>query len=430
MFEEKYGGHHFLTNKNTFWVFRISAAIQGLVLIVIALTPIFSIYESLALIFGGIVDNSRALTPAYIKAIKDIIFVLLATIGFMGIVRKNRVHKYGLLFLLYLLLLVVIAFIYRDNLLVFVAGLRWIFPLLLITFLIPYVTREFLAKIANILLGLFFLHFIFQIIQLFFAQGWFGRNALGLSLRNPGVFFIPSTAAFFTMCVLFFTMFHQHNRMYRRWVFWLSPLSIILTASGTGIGVYPVVMTIYLASKRFFKFLPFVIVVLFSLVGYTIEDITGRDKVVEGSFATRVEIFLELIGQASFASQNFGYGTNTGVLLANQYGLGLNAMITDSTYTSIIANLGIPTFVLTLFIVLLFSTVAWLNKDKEKLIFITIFSLFSATTNIVEAFPMNLLFAILTAYYLKNYKRFGSNENPASTQQISVQKYRWGRHSL
>lgn len=384
--------------------FRISATIQKLILVVIFLTPVFSIYESLALIFGGLVDNSTALTPTYIKIIKDIVFILLGLGGFVGILRRNRVNRYGLMGLLYFLLVVFTALAYSNNFLIFLAGLRWTFPVLLITFLIPYTTKDFLVKIANMLFGLFLLHFLFQIIQLFFAQGWFGRNALGLSLRNPGIFFIPSTAAFFTICVLFFTMFYQPNRVLRRFIFWLSPLSIFLTASGSGVVVYPVIMTIYLVSKKFFKLLPIVVVILLFLAGHTVQDITGRDKVLEGSFATRIEIFVELIKQASLISQNFGYGTNTGVLLANQLGLNLGAVITDSTYASIIANLGLLGLIITLVIVLIFATIAWLNKDKEKLVFVAIFGLFSATTNIVEAFPMNLLFSILVAYYLKNSK--------------------------
>lgn len=384
--------------------FRISATIQKLILVVIFLTPVFSIYESLALIFGGLVDNSTALTPTYIKIIKDIVFILLGLGGFVGILRRNRVNRYGLMGLLYFLLVVFTALAYSNNFLIFLAGLRWTFPVLLITFLIPYITKDFLVKIANMLFGLFLLHFLFQIIQLFFAQGWFGRNALGLSLRNPGIFFIPSTAAFFTICVLFFTMFYQPNRVLRRFIFWLSPLSIFLTASGSGVVVYPVIMTIYLVSKKFFKLLPIVVVILLFLAGHTVQDITGRDKVLEGSFATRIEIFVELIKQASLISQNFGYGTNTGVLLANQLGLDLGAVITDSTYASIIANLGLLGLIITLVIVLIFATIAWLNKDKEKLVFVAIFGLFSATTNIVEAFPMNLLFSILVAYYLKNSK--------------------------
>ncbi|HIK38816.1 MAG: hypothetical protein NZ901_00045 [Geminocystis sp.] len=358
----------------------------------------------MALIFGGLVDNSTALTPTYIKIIKDIVFILLGLGGFVGILRRNRVNRYGLMGLLYFLLVVFTALAYSNNFLIFLAGLRWTFPVLLITFLIPYITKDFLVKIANMLFGLFLLHFLFQIIQLFFAQGWFGRNALGLSLRNPGIFFIPSTAAFFTICVLFFTMFYQPNRVLRRFIFWLSPLSIFLTASGSGVVVYPVIMTIYLVSKKFFKLLPIVVVILLFLAGHTVQDITGRDKVLEGSFATRIEIFVELIKQASLISQNFGYGTNTGVLLANQLGLDLGAVITDSTYASIIANLGLLGLIITLVIVLIFATIAWLNKDKEKLVFVAIFGLFSATTNIVEAFPMNLLFSILVAYYLKNSK--------------------------
>ena len=52
-----------------------------MILTLLVLTPIFSIKESLALIMGGIVNNSTALTPVYIKAIKDLCFVLISFVS-------------------------------------------------------------------------------------------------------------------------------------------------------------------------------------------------------------------------------------------------------------------------------------------------------------------------------------------------------------
>lgn len=402
-------------NKSNLFTFRIEHTIHGIILSLLLITPIFSIQESLALIFGGILNNSTALTPVYIKAIKDLGFILMILIGFVGILKLKNVNKIGFLIFLYILLILSTAFLYKNNLLIFLAGIRWLMPIIMMIFLIPYVGKNLLTKIAKILGYLFIFHFIFQIIQLFFAGGWFGFNALGFSARNPGMFFIPSTSAFFTILVLFFTMFYLNNELLKRFIFILAPISLLLTASGSGVAVYIVIMFLYFLKLKYFKLLPIFGLVLFFIIIYTIEDITGRVGLLEESFGTRIKIFFDIINDSKIFSQSLGFGTSTGYLIANQYGFDFNMTSTDSTYASIIVNLGLISFFLTLIIVLLSLIVAWLNNNKELLIFIMIFGLFSATTSIFEAYPMNILFAILMAYYLKNYKR-EKYETPNNSQ--------------
>ena len=402
-------------NKSILFTFRIEHMIHGIMLSLLLLTPIFSIQESLALIFGGIVNNSTALTPVYIKIIKDLGFVLMILIGFVGILKLRSISKVGFLSLLYIILILSTAFLYKNNLLLFLAGIRWLMPIVLMIFIIPYINQNLLSRIAKILVFLFIFHFIFQIIQLFFAGGWFGLNALGLSARNPGMFFIPSTSAFFTILVLFFTMFYLQNSSLRKFVFIFSPISLLLTASGSGVAVYIVIMSLYLLKLKYFKLLPLLSLVLFLIIIYTIEDITGRVGLLEESFGVRIKIFFDVINDSKIFSQSLGFGTSTGYLIANEYGLDFNMTSTDSTYSSIIVNLGLVSFFIVILILLLSLIIAWLNNNKEILIFIMIYGLFSATTSILEAYPMNLLFAILMAYYLRNYKK-EKHETPNNPQ--------------
>lgn len=395
--------------------FRIENIIHATILLLFLLTPIFSIKESLALIFGGIVNNSTALTPVYIKIIKDLGFALMILISFLGVLKQKSINKTTLFVLFYIAIILSFAFLYKDDLLIFLVGIRWLTPIVLMIFLIPYIKQDLLNKIATLLGFLFIFHFLFQIAQLFFSDGWFGLNALGLSIRNPGMFFIPSTSAFFTIMVLFFAMFYLQSGLLRNFIFIFSPISIFLTASGSGIAVYIVIMFLYLLKQKYFKLLPMFGLVLFFIIIYTIEDISGRTGLLEESFGIRIKIFFDIINESKLLPQSFGYGTSVGYLISSKYGLYFNMISTEATYTSIIVNLGLISFFLTLIIVLLSLIVAWLNNNKELLIFIMIFGLFFATTSIFEAYPMNMLFAILIAYYLRNYKK-EKHETPNNPQ--------------
>lgn len=396
--------------------FSISKSIKIIILIAFILTPIFTIQESIALIFGGINSQTEALTSIYIKLIKDLSFILLIFLAIIGIFYSKKLFKANIFLILYTIFLIFVGYLFNDNLMIFLAGVRWLIPFLLILFLIPFITKDIIVKIAYIGFYIFIFHFLVQIMQLFFAGGWFGINTLGLSVRNPGIFFIPSTSAFFTILILFLTMFYLDNSKLRNIIFVLSPISIFLTASGTGVVVYIVIICLYLIRKKFFVLLPVFSIILFFIIILTLEDLVGRPDFIELSFGTRWIIFIELLESSSFFSTSFGYATNTGVLIGSLNGINYDAFVADSTYASILSNLGLITFIFVIFFIVVSVFLAWLNKDKEQLIFIIIFTLFSATTIIFEAYPMNLLFAILMAYYLKNYKKEKYNETPHNSQ--------------
>jgi len=128
--------------KNRLMAFNVKNMISGLVLTLLLLTPIFNIQESLALILGGIVNNSVALTSIYIKALKDLGFILMILIGFIGILKRRSINKVGFVILLYIILIILTEFFYKYNLLIFLAGFRWLMPIILMIFLIPYVERN------------------------------------------------------------------------------------------------------------------------------------------------------------------------------------------------------------------------------------------------------------------------------------------------
>lgn len=197
--------------KNTILTFGISKSINIIILIAFILTPIFTVQESIALIFGGIVSQTEALTSVYIKLLKDFMFILLILLSIIGSSYSGKMLKINIFLMLYIIFLVFIAYIFKNDFMIFFAGIRWLIPFILMLVLIPYITKELISKVSYIGFYLFIFHFLIQIFQLFFAGGWFGFNALGLSARNPGIFFIPSTSAFFTVLILFLNMYYMNN---------------------------------------------------------------------------------------------------------------------------------------------------------------------------------------------------------------------------
>jgi hypothetical protein len=141
---------------------------------------------------------------------------------------------------------------------------------------IKYLNINVLKRIGVILFFVFIVHFGFQILQLFFAGGWFGLNSFGLSARNPGIFFIPSTASFFSIIVLFFSMFYIENVKFKKIIFTLIPISVLLTASGTGVAVYIVCFGLYILDKKMYVFLPILSIFSFIFFFFFVDLITGR----------------------------------------------------------------------------------------------------------------------------------------------------------
>jgi hypothetical protein len=365
------------------------------------LTPIFSLQESLGLIFGGLINNSTALTPVYIKGIKDLIFFLIFLIFFFQLLIVPKLSKFSFFLLVYIFSILFVGLVFHKELIIFLSGVRWLFPVILLPVFVKYIDINILHRIGGIIFFIFLNHFVFQILQLFYAGGWFGLNSFGLSARNPGIFFIPSTAAFFSIIVLFFATFYVENLKYRKVLFFLVPLSVLLTASGTGVAVYIVCFGLYIINKKMYIFLPIFSVMAFLFFFFFVDVLTGRTGLIEASFGVRVEIFFNLLNNANLFSNNLGFGTSTGYLIANEYGLDFDMTSTESTYASILVNLGSINFIFLVLLITIFIVIFWVRKNKEMLIFSLIFALFGATSSVLEAYPMNLLFSILLGYYIQ-----------------------------
>ena len=197
--------------------------IEKLIIIVLAITPLFSLQESLALLLDSgkyVVNTSNVLTSVYIKGLKDLFFLLMIFTSFLIILKTFSMKRISALLLGIILVFILLpAFYYQDDILVYLSGVRWLMPFILLVFLIGHIDEKLLNKIGTILFYLFILHFFVQLAQLLFSYGHFGLNRFGLSSRNPGLFYIPSTAAVFAILVLFFSKFYMDNNLEKKYNF-------------------------------------------------------------------------------------------------------------------------------------------------------------------------------------------------------------------
>lgn len=380
-----------------------------LVLVSIAITPLFSTQEILALLKGTIQSQIEVLTPVYVKAIKDLSFLTIVFVGIVATLIRGRVSKSVFFFAaisVYIILIFCISF-YEHKLLA-LSGIRWIFPFFLIFFFIEHSDHQLMKRIARILIMLFFLHVALQGYQLINMSYWFGKNFLGLPGRVPGIFFIPNSAAFYVALTLFFAHFYEDNGKLKvaAWVF--APVSIFLTMSGTGVVVCLVFVAMILVGQRYIcVFVPLSPIVAIPIIPIMLSLVNRGPDYIERSLGKRLEIVINLLLDANWIPQSFGFGSNTGVILAEKLGIETTAKVVDSSYASIIANLGLFGLVIFVVVLMLWVVIIFKLNKLELYVFTMIFMLFGATTIVTEVFPANLLFAVTLGYYIKRYVRLG-----------------------
>lgn len=366
----------------------------------VVITPVLSIGEISALFSGVIKSQTIVLTPIYIKALKDIIYILLLALGLVGILKNLRV--YGNTYFWLFMALVTMSFlcsVSSNDLLVLVAGLRWILPVLTIVALYKYVDLQMQKRIAVAMICVFVFGFVLQVIQLFFNVPWFGINKFGLNARNPGFYLMPSSMAMFSLLTWYYTYHFCSNEHVRKCiVYLLCPLSVMLTGSATGLIVLAICFTLVAYSRIKQKAIIFLASMFFlSLFALYLPGVTSREEIYTVSLQARIDRYSSVIGlNSAIISTNFGSATNTVILIGSWMGNSddLAGFIADSTIISIIHNTGL----LSLIIFALF-VLSSLRKTMMDYHFAIIYSLFMLTIIVFELFPANLLFMVNIAYH-------------------------------
>jgi len=406
--------------KRDLFSISLKDTILRIISVALLLTPLYNYGEVYVLFTGNVVDQASLKTPLEIKIIKDFLIILVLFLSVALLLKRQKIHKQMFIAFAFICVSLYSVLISIDtSFLSFVIGIRWLIPFILAFLLLGVVNKNYLYHLANVLALLFVVHFIFQVLQLFYSGHWYGVSSFGLSLRNPGILFIPSTSAFFSIMVLFFTlnyMKHDNNRMF---LLLLIPFSILLTASGTGVIA---LITVYIVNisqkmkvgKLVILFLPLLAVSSIPIL----EFFTGRTGIVEQSFGARYEIFKDLLISSNLFSENFGYGTSTAYLLSNYLGIDNVGVPTESLFSALLVNLGFVPFLLFLTFLFIFALKAYLLRREDILQFVIIYILFGLTTSVLESFPANLLMSVLLSVYLPVIFNFNFEKPPYNVDRI------------
>jgi hypothetical protein len=96
-----------------------------------------------------------------------------------------------------------------------------------------------------------------------------------------------------------------------------------------------------------------------------------------------------MLNSASLISSDFGKFTNAYVLLRG------SGDIMDSTFAALLGNHGLLPVVILVSILIFLFIYSLINLSKSKISLLIIILSFSSTTIIFEAYPMNLLLAMI-----------------------------------
>ena len=382
---------------------QTSLYIEKTILLLIILAPIFSVIELTQLFTHAYgYSQGRVLTPIYIKILKDILVLVVFIIIFGDIILNKKINSSPakILPIVFMIVMPLFLWSFYNNPLVALSGVRWMMYFILGLLLVGYIRLDLLNRIAKVLYYLFLMHFMAQIFEMLNAIPVHGFNILGLAKRNPGLFIIPNTGGFFSVMVMYFAYFYLDGLKKRNLILCLAPISIFLTSSATSLAVLFIFLTYMVTPKKYIKILPMISPIIILLISVGIGTISGRSNVIGSSFGIRVDIFMNLIDSVGLFSSNFGAATQTAVLIVKNWGIAGNALMTDSTYGSILANFGFFGFTIFMVALLIWGFVVHRLNNKAIILFTIIYCLFGLTTSITEAFPMNILFAILMGYYI------------------------------
>ena len=382
----------------------LEEGLRLLIIILIAMTPVFSIGEIMDLFLARVSSKASNSTPTFIKAIKDLGFVTLVSVSALMIIRRGR---YGKLYFysIILIFVVVVGCIFTTIFFsdapkvkwVIVVGIRWLMPLLLVFFIADIVNEKLLNRMAVVLGRIFYIHLGLQFIQLFFMGGFYGMNSLGLAARVPGFFLIPSTASFFSVIVVLFQLYFGKEKS-RTWFVLITGFSAIITQSGTGFVVYFMVIFLYYVPQKLLRIsilsAPFFgVLMLLVFAGFA----SRGDVYLEQSGGTRIEIFNYVVTNTGLLSSNFGVGTNAARILKT-------GLLMDSMLASVVYNLGLLFSLYILIVLLHWLVLIFIRNDKMLYSVTAVYGLFGAAAIFFEAFPMNLIFGVLGAFLIKQEK--------------------------
>jgi hypothetical protein len=367
----------------------------------VVLVVITGVLQNLFEIGSLFLDNTFNFTtyegPLVFKIFKDVFvaFLIMFSLVF-GWSKKCKPLTPETIFCMLMIALLFFLSSMANGVMIAAAGLRWFLPVLLFMVfrgLAGNVKIEMLTKLLYTLLSVCV---VLQVLQLFFMPPLYGTIGSGLAARVPGFFIFPNTTAFFasvaTSCVLVFGT----SRFMRASSIILCAASSGLAQSGTGILV-SILLVLFYFFGRYRKLILCVAPLVLIPLLFFLDEITGRGDFLALSGGGRLEVFSRIVSTTFTSYDSFGLFTNTGVLMSGRFFDNGNdlATVADSMFAAMAGNLGMYS------LLVMFSLACYIKKRTEAIDWlklmpiVAVYFLFSFTTIISEAYPMNLLLTFL-----------------------------------
>lgn len=326
--------------------------------------------------------------PIIVRALKDLTYIsIIIAILLHSVQKKLQPISIGMFIIFAISIFLSVRSIEEHDLLTAAIGIRWITPLLIFMFARFWVLDFEGEKSIYWIYAALLICFSLQVYQLFNMPPVYG-TIFGFSARTPGIFLAPNSASFFgCACAAYIHVFSRGRFAHLLLSTVLASLITALAQSGTG-----AVVCVALLLHTFFARSPAVVLTFLALAipatFANLDAILGRDSFVELSGGGRIERFQEIVQQSAFEFNNFGYYTNAANLADKNPQF---RFAVDSLWASIIGNYGL----FSLFIIVTFFFFLKKNFSGMKFIFyfspLLVFFMFSFTTIVFEAYPMNIL---------------------------------------
>jgi len=361
----------------------------------------------IAILEGGDLSLHTYTGPIFVKLLKDILFFsLIFMIIISSTIKGESFLKETLIFIFLLMLILFFLSLNFNGIYIALLGVRWFIPLFVFLIMGNWVASLNTHKLKFwIYIGLY-LCLLAQIVQLFIMPPVFGFIFGNIPARTPGIFMAPNSTAFFG-CASAALIISASKGSYKESLYasFISLLISLLAQSGTGIIVsFLLIMTILTERNVIMRFVVLPVVLILGFMSLNI--ITQRDNYLELSGGGRIDVLIDIFEQSLYqyyAVNGLGVFTNAANLSSDNPEL---MVAPDSLIASMIGNLGVFFLPICVLLVLFYRNYLIKNNISSSCYIpvLLVFILFSFTTIVFEAFPMNLYLAIALLLPNKNAK--------------------------
>ena len=398
-----------------------------LLLASIGLIPLWHIGELINILTlprGNFYSQAEIYTPLSLVIIKNLLVPAMVLVSFLICCsRSNRLSYIEIIALSSLTVILINAVLVTSDMDIwqFMAGVRWFLPFFLFIIIINMNDKDLVRQLAYVSFGIMVINLMMQLWQIgnIPTVRWGTWGKIGetyLSLRNPGFFPLPVTAAMFTCfsTLLIFLVVKDFKMRLSLGVFCL--VSVSLTMSGTGFCVALIILGTLLAGNYWRILLPVIVPTSYVLTKIIISFFRGSHYFGR-SLGTRVSEFSKTANEKNIEtsalfdgsiimdwlfSTNFGLGTNGAVLLYTNLGIDITAIATDSFLTQLVVNLGGYSLIIYLILMTIATLLAYISGAKVTVLWLFEIGIFSVTVTITEVFPVFFLVFVAIAYSIKN----------------------------